>query len=707
MPEATDFLRNIALVLCVAAVTTVVFQRLRQPVIFGYLMAGLIIGPHIPIPLVVDESMVQTLAQLGVILLMFGLGLEFSLRKLIQVGPTAGLVAVAENSMMIWFGYLLGQLLGWGTLESVFAGAVVAISSTTIIVKAFAEQGIRGKVAETVFGVLIIEDLVGIFLIAVLTTVGSGAGVSAGSIALLALRLITFLLGLVGGGLLVIPRLMRYIVRLDRPETTLVASVGICFAAALLALGFGYSVALGAFVAGSLVAESGEEKVVGQLIAPVRDMFVAIFFVAVGMMIDPSAIAQHWVAILAFTAVVITGKVVAVSVSAFFTGFPLRTSIQTGMSLAQIGEFSFIIAGVGLSTGATHDFIYAMAIAVSAITTLTTPWLIKASGPAASYVDRRLPHALQTFVALYGSWVERLRSAPRESSGVSRTRFLIRVLLLDAVLLTVWVIGASLQFDAAATLLVSLTHLAARSARLILFIAAVLVTAPLAVGVFRSSRQLAQTLALRALPGAQQGHLDLAHAPRIALFVTLHLAILLLVGAPVVAITQPFLPPLRGALLLAFVAVVLVIGIYRSATRLQDHAQAGAAIIVSALAKQMAAEPVLVGGDADGEQATAPSRRDDQDVIASVHHMLPGLGDPVSVRLWANSPGVHSTLAQLNLRGLTGATVLAITRQGEPVMIPTGHEVLRDGDVLAIAGSHVAIAAAVELLRTERPPPGT
>ncbi len=706
MHEATEFLRNLALVLCVAAVTTVVFQRLRQPVIFGYLMAGLIIGPHIPIPIAVNESMVRTLSELGVILLMFGLGLEFSLRKLIQVGPTAGLVAVAENSMMIWFGYLLGQALGWGTLDSVFAGAVVAISSTTIIVKAFEEQGVRGKVAETVFGVLIIEDLIGIFLIAILTTVGSGAGVSAASIALLALRLVTFLIGLVGVGLLVIPRLVRYVVRLDRPETTLVASIGICFAAALLALEFGYSVALGAFVAGSLVAESGEERVVEHLIAPVRDMFVAIFFVAVGMMIDPSTIARHWGAILAFTAVVIIGKVVAVSLSAFFSGFQLRTSIQTGMSLAQIGEFSFIIAGVGLATGAARDFLYPVAIAVSALTTLTTPWLIRASGPVANYVDRRLPHALQTFVALYGSWVERLRSAPREPGGASRTRRLIRVLLLDAVLLTVWVIGASLQFDAATDLLVGLTHLPIGSARFILFIAALLVAAPLAVGVFRSSRQLSQTLALRALPGVQPGHLDLAHAPRIALVVTLHLAILLLVGVPVVAITQPFVPPLRGALVLLIVVAVLVIGIYRSATRLQDHAQAGAAIIVSALAKQMAAEQVAVGGEESGEERVMPDLRDDQNVIESVHHMLPGLGDPVSVRLWANSPGVHRTLAELNLRGLTGATVLAITRHGEPVMIPTGHEVLRDGDVLAIAGSHEAITAAVNLLRTERSPTG-
>jgi CPA2 family monovalent cation:H+ antiporter-2 len=268
----------------------------------------------------------------------------------------------------------------------------------------------------------------------------------------------------------------------------------------------------------------------------------------------------------------------------------------------------------------------------------------------------------------------------------------------------VWVVGASLQFDAAAGLLVNLTHISMEPARLIVFVAAVLVTAPLAVGVFRSSRQLAQTLSLRALPGVEQGHLDLAHAPRIALFVTLHLAILLLVGVPVVAITQPFIPPLRGALVLLIVVAVLVIGIYRSATRLQDHAQAGAAIIVSALAKQMAAEPVGAASESDGEEAVAADTADDQQMIASVHHMLPGLGDPVSVRLWPHSPGVHRTLADLNLRGLTGATVLAITRQGEPVMIPTGHEVLRDGDVLAIAGSHEAIAAAVALLRTESPP---
>jgi CPA2 family monovalent cation:H+ antiporter-2 len=294
MHDAHEFLRTLAVVLCVAAVTTVVFQRLRQPVVFGYLLAGMIVGPHIPIPLVADEAIVETLSELGVILLLFSLGLEFSLRKLLRIGPTAGLVAVAQSSGMVWIGYVLGQLLGWTTLESVFAGAVIAISSTTIIAKAFEEQRVKGRFTEIVFGVLIIEDLIGIFLIAILTTVATGTAVSASSLAVTGARLATFLAGLIGVGLLVVPRTIRAVVRMNRPETTLVASIGICFAAALLALSFGYSVALGAFIAGSLVAESGEEKVVEHLVQPVRDVFAAIFFVSVGVLIDPAIVAQHW-----------------------------------------------------------------------------------------------------------------------------------------------------------------------------------------------------------------------------------------------------------------------------------------------------------------------------------------------------------------------------------------------------------------------------
>ena len=328
MPEAPEFLKNLALVLCVAAVATVVFQRLRQPVVFGYLLAGLIIGPHLPVPLVADEGTVRTLAELGVILLMFSLGLEFSLRKLIAVAPTAGIVAVAQASAMSLLGYMLGQFFGWTTLESVYAGAIIAISSTTIIVKTFAEHGVRGRVAELVFGILIIEDLIAIFLLVILTALSSAGGISPATIGVTALRLTMFLAGLIGVGLLVVPRLMRAVVRLERPETTLVASIGICFAFAELAWAFGFSVALGAFVAGSLIAESGTAKVVEQLVHPVRDMFAAIFFVSVGMMIDPARVVDHWGAVLAFSAVVIVGNLFVVTTSAFLTGVDTRTSVQ-------------------------------------------------------------------------------------------------------------------------------------------------------------------------------------------------------------------------------------------------------------------------------------------------------------------------------------------------------------------------------------------
>ncbi len=251
------FLTALTMVLGVAAVTTILFQRLRQPVVLGYLLAGLIIGPHVPIPLVADPEIVETLSELGVILLMFSLGLEFRLRTLLRMAPTAGVTAFVQCSLMVWLGFLTGRLFGWTPIESLFAGAVIAISSTTIIAKAFDEQKICGRLREIVVGILIVEDLIAILLMAVLTAIATGNRLSAGSLAATVGRLAAFLVGLLVVGLLTVPRAVRAVVRLDRPETTVIASVGICFGIALLARAFGYSVALGAFIAGSLVAESG------------------------------------------------------------------------------------------------------------------------------------------------------------------------------------------------------------------------------------------------------------------------------------------------------------------------------------------------------------------------------------------------------------------------------------------------------------------
>ena len=690
MPDSHDFVANLALVLCVAAGTTLLCQRLRQPVVFGYLLAGMIVGPHLPIPLVADEAMVHALAELGVTLLMFGLGLEFSLRRLFQVGPTAGLIAVSQSGAMVFLGYVIGQAFGWTTLESVYAGALIAISSTTIIVKAFAEQKVTGRFTEVVFGVLIIEDLLAIFLLAILTAASGGEGVATGVLLAKAGLLAAFLGGYVVVGLLVVPRLVRFAARLGSAETTLVTAIGICFGGAVLAHSFGYSVALGAFIAGSLVAESGEAGTIEHLVAPVRDMFGAIFFVAVGMLIDPRLVAEHWVAVVVLAVVVIVGKVVAVSVSTFLTGYGTRTAVQTGMSLAQIGEFSFIIAGVGLSTGATRDFLYPVAVAVSALTTLTTPWLIRSAGPVASYVDRSLPRPLQTFATLYETWLARLRE--RRGGKRSRVRRLAWLLVVDTALIAGVAIGVTAGLDPAADWVARSLGAAPDAARRVVLIGGAVLLLPLLYGLLRTVRALVATLALEVVPAVPAGRVDPGAAPRRALIVAMELTILCVLGIPLLAITQPFLPPFRGPVIFGLVLAFLAVALWRSATDLQAHARAGAEVIASLLARQMASD----------RPASGPPTGQAPAAIPDIGTVLPGLGEPVMLRLEAGDPGVGKTLARLDVRGLTGAAVLALDRSGEQVLLPTGQERLQSGDVLALAGAPEAVDAATTLLKTRR-----
>ena len=690
MPDSHDFVANLALVLCVAAGTTLLCQRLRQPVVFGYLLAGMIVGPHLPIPLVADEAMVHALAELGVTLLMFGLGLEFSLRRLFQVGPTAGLIAVSQSGAMVFLGYVIGQAFGWTTLESVYAGALIAISSTTIIVKAFAEQKVTGRFTEVVFGVLIIEDLLAIFLLAILTAASAGEGVATGALLAKAGLLAAFLGGYVVVGLLVVPRLVRFAARLGSAETTLVTAIGICFGGAVLAHSFGYSVALGAFIAGSLVAESGEAGTIEHLVAPVRDMFGAIFFVAVGMLIDPRLVAEHWVAVVVLAVVVIVGKVVAVSVSTFLTGYGTRTAVQTGMSLAQIGEFSFIIAGVGLSTGATRAFLYPVAVAVSALTTLTTPWLIRSAGPVASYVDRSLPRPLQTFATLYETWLARLRE--RRGGKRSRVRRLAWLLVVDTALIAGVAIGVTAGLDPAADWVARSLGAAPDAARRVVLIGGAVLLLPLLYGLLRTVRALVATLALEVVPAVPAGRVDPGAAPRRALIVAMELTILCVLGIPLLAITQPFLPPFRGPVIFGLVLAFLAVALWRSATDLQAHARAGAEVIASLLARQMASD----------RPASGPPTGQAPAAIPDIGTVLPGLGEPVMLRLEAGDPGVGKTLARLDVRGLTGAAVLALDRSGEQVLLPTGQERLQSGDVLALAGAPEAVDAATTLLKTRR-----
>jgi monovalent cation:H+ antiporter-2, CPA2 family len=682
MHGAHQFLEALSVVLCTAAVTTVVFVRLHQPVVLGYILAGLLVGPHLPFPLVADAKVVETLAELGVILLMFSLGLEFRLGKLARVGPTAGLTAFIETSLMAWLGFTVARGFGWTRLEAWFTGAMVAVSSTTIIAKAFEERKIGGKLRDLVVGVLVVEDLIAIVLMTLLTAVSSGDAITAQTFAISVGRLSAFLVGLVAVGLLVVPRFVRAAVRLGRPETTLVACIGVCFATALLAREFGYSVALGAFLAGSLVAESGEAKTIEHLVSPVRDMFAAIFFVSVGMLINPQVVAKHWVPIVALTGLVIGGKMLGVTLGAFLTGSGVRTSVQAGMSLAQIGEFSFIIVGLGTSLGVTGRFLYPVAVAVSAITTLTTPWLIKLSAPTAALLDRKLPRPLQTFATLYGTWIERLRAdRPRAEGG--RWRKVLRVLLLDLLFLAILVGVTVIAGESIVRLVMREFSLTRQWSRWILITLALACGVPLLAGVVRNAGELGAQLARLALPEAESGQLDLGRAPRRALVVTLRLTMALVVGVPAFALLQSFLPRWIPGAALGVLLLGLGVSLWRSATNLQGHVKAGAEVVVDAWMNQAR------GG---------ASSTDAPDVFAEVRRLLPGLGEPVPVRLEEGSFAAGRTLAELNLRGRTGASVIALVHLTEGVLIPEANQVLAAGDVLALVGTLDAVQAASRLL---------
>ena len=681
MYEAHLLLRDLAVVLSVAAAVTILFRLLHQPPVLGYLLAGVIIGPSVPIPLFADMGRIRTLSELGVILVMFALGLEFSIRRVIKLAPTAGLTGALQLSGMIWAGYSAGLLLGWTALESLFAGAMLAISSTMIVARTFSEENVEPRLSEIVYGVLIVQDLAAVVLLAVLTAVAHGGGANAGdAVAETAGELAGFLVLAVVVGFLVVPRFIRLVARLDSPETLLITSIGLCFAASLLAQELGYSVALGAFLAGSLVAESGHADQIERLVHPIRDLFAAVFFVAVGMMVDPSAVWDRWPVVLLFTGLVLVVQPSLVAIGTFLAGNDIRTSVRAGMSLGQIGEFSFIIAGVGVTAGAIGSFFYPVAVAVCVLTSFTTPWMVRGSTGLALAVERRLPRSVQTFASLYGSWREQLHRRPAQPTAMARVRRLVLLMLVDGAILTAIPIAASIVHRR--TLHQLGEQLGAPEWAMVPLLVAVAaaLALPFVIGLVRCARSLGRTLAAMVLPTAESGTLDLAAAPRRAFVVALQLAMALLVGLPFLAVTQPFLPSFIGVPLLLVVLASLGLAFWRSAANLEEHVQAGAHLVLETLSRQVGAP----------ETAPAP--------LHEVQSMLPGLGSMTAVTLPATSPAIGQTLVDLDLRGLTGASVIAIARAEGSIAAPTGREILAAGDVLTLTGTEESVEAAIDLL---------
>jgi CPA2 family monovalent cation:H+ antiporter-2 len=446
MHELAPLIKDLAVILGLASVVTLLCQKIRQPVVLGYLLAGAIIGPYTPpYRLIDDVADIKILSELGVIFLMFSLGLEFSFHKLKRVGFSAGVTGIVVVISMLLLGFGTGQALGWSFYDSLFLGAGLSISSTTIIIKALEELNLKSKrFAEIIFGILVVEDLLAILLLVGLTTIVHTSGIMSWSMLIAMLKLILVVGGWFLLGYFLMPTLFRRIMHYVSEETLTVVSVALCLIMVCVAAYFEYSTALGAFIMGSILAETTLVHRIEHLIQPIRNIFAAVFFVSIGMLINPQLICAELPLVLLICGVTILGSITTAGIGAFLTGQSLNNALRIGFSMGQIGEFSFIIAGLGTTLNVTSSKLYPIIVAVSAVTTFTTPYLIKLSGTLSNKIDQKISARTRYILDSYTTWVYRLMANDNSTAqNPGRlTRFIINGVVV-AILFTItkhWVL---------------------------------------------------------------------------------------------------------------------------------------------------------------------------------------------------------------------------------------------------------------------------
>jgi len=669
--HAGIFLQDLAVVMIVAALVTIIFQRFKQPVVLGYIIAGVIIGPHTPpFPLVQDEETIHTLSELGVILLMFSLGLEFSLRKLKKVGGTAFIAAFFEILLMVWVGYEIGHLFGWKNMDSLFLGAMLSISSTTIIVKALASLGkSREPFAQLIFGILIIEDILAIAMIALLSGIAMTGELRAHEVGLTLGKLAIFLAASLVAGLLAVPRLIAYVTRFKSNEMLLVTVLGLCFGFSLLAVKLGYSVALGAFLIGAVIAESREVHRIETLIEPVRDMFSAIFFVAIGLVIDPKTLVTYWLPIVVITLAVVIGKIITCSLGAFVGGNDSRTSVRVGMSLAQIGEFSFIIASLGLTLHVTSSFLYPVAVAVSALTTLLTPYLIKSTDKVVSRFDLIAPASLVDTLELYTSWVGRLgQRHPSMAARLTRkwsAQMALNAALIGAVFIAATYLGRHQPRWLKEIGLGNEWHRGA------LWLVAVIFSLPMFIATSRKLQALGLLIAETNVSAAAAGE----HTKAIRAIVAQVIPILgtVILSIYIIILISTLLPRFELFAVMLVLASLVSWLLRRSFTKVYAKAQIAL--------QETLSQPEPVPHE--------PS--------AALPALLRDAGlEPVAITI--GSPAAGKRIRELKLRTQTGASIVGIERSSGNLINPGPDEELQPGDQILLLGTPAQLDSAKMVL---------
>lgn len=441
MGSEINLVTDLAVILIAAGVFTVISKALKQPLILGYIIAGFLVSPHLGlIPAISSIESVNQWSEIGIIFLLFGLGLEFSFKKLLQVGSSALIMAGTIVIGMFTVGITVGQGLGFTTMESLFFGGMLSMSSTAIIVKAYDEMGLKNKpYAQLIFGNLVVEDLIAVVMMVLLSTLAVSNRFSGGEMVWNLAKLGFFIILWFLVGIYVIPTLLKRTRKYLNDEILLIIAIGLCFGMVALASAVGFSSALGAFVMGSLLSETIEGEHIGNLVSGIKNLFGAIFFVSVGMMIDPAVIGEHWGMILIIAVVAMSGILVFSSTGALLAGKSLDTAVHAGFSLAQLGEFSFILASLGCSLGVMREFIYPCIIAVSVLTTFTTPYMIKAADPASRWLHNHLPDRILS--KLNTSDEDASKSSKAEKSEWKKflSSYFLRVILYSVILIALMI----------------------------------------------------------------------------------------------------------------------------------------------------------------------------------------------------------------------------------------------------------------------------
>ncbi len=682
--DAQSFILDLAVILtCVGAVSAIC-ARFKLPKVIAYILVGVFLGPHtFAGPFVVNEPSIDVLGQIGVIFLMFTLGLEFSMRKLKRLGRVTVPTAMLDMAVMIGLGYWIGtRLLGWGAVQSLFLGAAISDSATTLLTRMIDEMGWgTRRFTRYIFGVTIVEDILCIAVIALLTGLALSGKMQVWSVVVSMGGLLVFLTGVIGFGLLTVPRVMKWIGRLKDDESLLLTMLGFCFFVSFIAAHLNYSLALGAFLVGVMGAESEPLKRIYSQSVPLRTMFSAIFFVTIGLMIDPAALAANAPLIVGLTVVVVVGKSINCTVGALLTGQDLKSAIQMGMGLAAIGEFAYLVALIGVSMKVVDGALYPVAVGVSVLSTLLSPFVLRASDPVSDWVERRLPTRWRDCLDTYQHWVDRLRHAAAPRRVVRSLRIHLLMLAFHLVLVAVIYLGAGMlaKLDFS-----NVSPLVETHKKTLLWCAATLLMIPYAILVFFRARQLGESVADALIPGAVAATAWAQSFRRITR----------LLGS-------------LGGTFVLFVEVAILSGSIMPEQKTARVLMAAVFVLIAGFGWRRFRR---VGADSLSTLRQVLERETETDPGESAAELLDIHMD--RVRIAGDALRRGQSLREIDLRAKTGASVVGIDRDGHTLVNPRADETLQAGDRVLLLGDDEQLAEAKHLLlrraaRAEPPAPGT